>query len=241
MSRRIVGLVIAMSAEARALTGRAQPRAKVVQLGEYACLRVGGVGAGAAERSCAALMEAGASALASVGCAAGLAPDLRPGALVLPAEIRSAHGEVYAADAEWRAALLERLKSQLNPLHGQIVGVDRVIGSAEKRALHQRTGAVAADMESLIVAQAAKRQGLPMIALRVVSDGADYDVPEALLDTIDEFGRPRYGALFGALLQSPGDAGALARLRSSFNAARNTLSRVAGTTDLSFCCPQDDK
>ncbi len=241
MSGRIVGLVVAMSAEARALTGRAQPRAQVVRLGEYACLRVGGVGAGAAERSCAALMQAGAGALVSVGCAAGLVPDVRPGALVLPAEMRSARGEVYPADAEWRAALLEGLKNQINPLHGHIVGVDRVIGSAEKRALHQRTGAVAADMESVIVAQAARRRGLPVIALRVVSDAADDDVPDALLDTIDEFGRPRYGTLTGALLRRPRDVGALARLRRGFNEACNTLSRAAETTGLTFCCPQDDR
>lgn len=238
MNARSIGLVIAMSAEARALTGFAQPTEQVVKIADGAYLRVGGLGATAAERSCVALAEAGVSALVSVGCAAGLTPECRPGALVVPAQVRSAQGEVFSTDMEWRAALLAAFQDRVSPVLEIIAGVDRLIGASEKHALHAATGAVAADMESAAVAREARRYGLPMIAIRVVSDGADDDVPDALLGVIDSFGRPRFGPLLAVLIRNPGAAAALARLRTGFNKACSTLSLVAARTGPEFCFPK---
>ncbi|HSS64938.1 MAG TPA: hypothetical protein VLS27_10915 [Gammaproteobacteria bacterium] len=237
MRVRTVGLVVAMSAEARSLTGRVQPLEQVVRIAEHAYLRVGGVGASAAERSCAALVEAGASALVSAGCAAGLAPECRPGALVVPAEVRSAQGEVFSADAEWRVALVAAAGLRISPLVGAVVSVDRVIGSVEKSALHASTGAIAADMESAAVAREAQRLGLPMISVRVVSDGMDDEFPNSLLDAIDAFGRPRLRPLVNAIVQNPGDAAVLMRSRTGFKKACSTLSLLAANVGPTFCCP----
>ncbi len=235
-----VGLVIAMSAEARAVTGRAQPLARVAKMSESACLRVGGIGARAARLSCDALAEAGAGALLSIGCAAGLTPDATPGTLVLPREMRAVEGQVFPADPDWRQALLEALAGEFSLLSGAIVGVDRVIGSSDKRILRERTGAIAADMESVTVAQEAERRGLPMVALRVISDAANEDVPEALLAAVDAFGRPRYGALLAALVKNPGDVVSVSSLRKGFRQACGTLSRIAAITGPAFCCPHVD-
>lgn len=240
MSAKCVGLVVAMSAEARALTGRRQPAEQVVELADNVFLRVGGMGAAAAEANCLALVEAGAGALASVGCAAGLTPECRPGALVVPAQVRSPQGEVFVTDTAWRTALLAGLSSEFSPLLGGIAGVNAITGAAEKRALKARTGAVAADMESAAVARVARRRGLPMIALRAVSDGPDEDVPEALLGGTDAFGRARFRSVLGALVRGPRDAAALARLRAGFNKACATLSHVVERTGPALCCPQDD-
>jgi adenosylhomocysteine nucleosidase len=237
MSTRTVGLVIAMSTEARALTGRRQPLEQVVKLSERVYLRVGGVGARAAERSCAALVEAGAGALVSVGCAAGLTPECRPGALVVPAKVHSSRGEVLAVDGEWRAALLAALEARFSPLVGDIAGVDHVVGSAEKHHLRAAAETVAADMESAAVAVVAKRLGVPMIAIRAVSDGADDDVPGALPASIDAFGRARLPTLLNAVLRRPGDAAGVMRLRTGFNKACRTLSLVAADAGLTFCWP----
>jgi nucleoside phosphorylase len=226
-----------MSDEARALTGQAQPTEQVVKLTEYAYLRVGGIGPSAAERSCAVLVDAGVSALVSVGCAAGLAPACRAGALMLPAEVLFGQRDAIATDARWRAALLAGLGAGWNPLMENIVGVDRVIGSMEKHGLHATTGAVAADMESAVVAREARRLGLPMIVVRVVSDEVDDSIPEAFLDAMDAFGRPRIRLLLNALIRRPRDAAAVGRLRSGFNKACDTLSQIAARTGPGFCCP----
>lgn len=234
MSERSVGLVIAMSAEARAVTGRDQPTERVLRPSAHVFLRVGGVGAAAAERNCDALLEAGAEALISVGFAAGLSPRSVPGTLAVPEEVRSPGGEVFLSDPNWRTALLAALESGFDLLPGNIATVDTVIGSDDKRALHRSTGAVAADMESAAVAERARRAGLPMIALRVISDGPDDDLPPTLLRAVDRFGRARYASLIGGILRKPGDAAALLRLRKGFNKAFDTLSRLVAVTGPEF-------
>ncbi len=239
MNASSVGLVIAMSAEARALTGNVQPTRQVVRLSPDVFLRVGGVGAKATEQSCAALLEAGADALIGVGCAAGLAAECLPGAVVVAEEVRTERGEIIPTDEAWRTALVAGLGSRFNPFLGTVAGVDGIIGAEQKRALRARTGALAADMESASIAGWARRQGIPMMALRVVSDGPDDAVPPSLLDSVDAFGRPRYGALLAALARRPKDALALARLRGGFNQACRALSRVSATTGLTFCLPRN--
>lgn len=237
MSAGTVGLVVALSAEARALTGRAQPVEQVVEIAERVYLRVGGMGGRAAERSCAALADAGAEALVSVGCAAALARACPPGAVVVPARVHSSRGEAFAVDVQWRTALLAALQSRFCLFLGDIAGVEHFVGSAEKQLLGETTQMVAADMESAAVASEAARLGLPMIAVRAVSDGADDDVPGALPVAVDPFGRPQLVPLLEAVIHRPGDAAGLLRLRSGFKKACRTLSRLAANPGLTFCRP----
>lgn len=228
-----------MSAEARSVTGRAQPTEEVVEIAEHLLIRVGGVGDSAAEKSCVALIAAGANALVSLGCAAGLAPACRPGSLIVPAELVSPQGEIFAVDPGWRAALLAGIQ-EFNPVIGTLAGVDEIIGCSEKHALLTRTGAVAADMESIAVARNARRRGLPMIAVRAISDGPEDALPMSVRSAVDAFGRARYGALLGTLVRRPGDVAALVRLRAGFNSACSTLSQVIEQTGPSLCCPWDN-
>ncbi len=229
-----------MSAEARAVTGRAQPTEEVVEIAEHLLLRVGGVGDVAAERNCVALIAAGANALVSLGCAAGLAPACRPGSLIVPAELQSPQGEIFAVDPGWRAAFLAGTHGFFSPVFGTLAGVDGIIERTEKHALHTLTGAVAADMESIAVARNARRRGLSMIAVRAISDGPEDALPMSVRSAVDAFGRARYGALFGTLVRRPGDVAALARLRAGFNSACSTLSQVIERTGPSLCCPWDN-
>ncbi len=55
-----------------------------------------------------------------------------------------------------------------------------------------------------------------MVALRVISDAANDDVPEALLTTVDAFGRPRYGALLGCPDEKSGRSGCRCELAKRF-------------------------
>ncbi len=61
---------------------------------------------------------------------------------------------------------------------GPVVTVENVVWRAvEKRALGQVTGAIAVDMESVAIAQAAATVGVPFLAIRAVSDRVDEDLP----------------------------------------------------------------
>ncbi len=237
MSTHTLGIVTALSAEARALTGAPQPVARLVRISEKVLMWTGGMGDEAAGRACAALVDAGADALASVGTAAGLAPECRSGTLVLPREILFSNGEILGVDAGWRDALEAALDGRLEVTSGPFAAAETVIDVAGKQALSAQTGAVAADMESLAVAREANRRGIPVLVIRAVSDGPLDEVPAAALCSTDSFGRPRYLPLAWALARHPGDLRPLLRLASGFKTALRTLSAVAAQAGPRLCCP----
>lgn len=66
----------------------------------------------------------------------------------------------------------------VEPQPNEIWSEDRVVvTAAEKRALHQRTGARIVEMEYAAVEAAARRWGVPCRAIKVVSDTAEEDLP----------------------------------------------------------------
>lgn len=63
-------------------------------------------------------------------------------------------------------------------VRGEIFSADRVLVTAvEKRALRNRTGAIAVDMEAAAVRSRAAEWGVPFMCIRVVSDTAADDMP----------------------------------------------------------------
>lgn len=142
----------------------------------------------------------------SCGIAGALAPSLQPGDVVIDGNV----------------VVVERLGQALPHAHrGGIVGSDAIAATAvEKRILHERTGAMAVDMESHVAARVAVRKGLPFAALRVISDRADDDLPPAALVGM----RPDGGMALGAVLAS------LARDRRQLSA----LIRTGRQADMAF-------
>ena len=63
-------------------------------------------------------------------------------------------------------------------VRGEIFSADRVaVTAAEKRALRNRTGAAAVEMEAAAVKNKAAEWGVPFMCIRVVSDTATDDLP----------------------------------------------------------------
>ena len=63
-------------------------------------------------------------------------------------------------------------------VRGEILSVDRVaVTAAEKRALRERTGAAAVEMEARAVEAKAREWGVPFRCVKVVSDLAAEDMP----------------------------------------------------------------
>jgi adenosylhomocysteine nucleosidase len=88
-------------------------------------------------------------------------------------------------------------------------------------------------MESFAVAEVARAGGLPFIAVRVIIDTADDDLPEAVLSAADSAGQVRIGRLLGAIARAPGDLPGLIRLAARYRQAGRSLARVAGARALS--------
>jgi len=143
-----------------------------------------------------------ASAIISFGLAGGLAPGLAPGTKLVAGAVVTEAGARYCGDPVWS----HRLSGALGgAMIADIVGVDApVAGPAEKRAMHSKTGAHAADMESHIAARIAAAHKLPFAAFRVVADPADRQLPHAALVAIKPDGSLALGAIAGSILRDPG-------------------------------------
>lgn len=237
MTRRTVGIVVAMVAEARALTGRSVPVRRPVPVGDDVVLWIGGAGGEAARQGCQALVDAGAVALASIGTAAGLAPDCTPGTLVLPHRVvRPGHAPI-SLDGGWRRALHAIIGKDFAVTEGDVAGTDEVLEPPAKQALYRQTGAASADMESAAVATFSARLQVPLMVVRAVSDGSADAVPAGVLSAVDAFGRPDYGRLLGSLARRPAEISEMLRLAAGFRAACRTLRRLARCAGIRFHCP----
>jgi adenosylhomocysteine nucleosidase len=172
---------------------------------------------GSAERAraeAARLVAEGTAALVSFGLAGGLAPELRPGDLLLPAGVRSTGAAVWSVDPIWRERVHARLVAAgLRPGAGVIVGSERIVANtADKRELFEATGAQAVDMESHEVAAVAAAAGLPFLVIRALADRYDQVIPQVAREALRPDGRMRFQGLLGGLFRERGGAMALIRL-----------------------------
>lgn len=182
---------------------------------------VGGGDPAGAAAAAAFLIARGVAGLVSFGLAGGLDPRLPAGAVLVP-------DAVLAANGRW--ATNPALSAWLGGATGGLVfGDGGILGTAgAKRALWQRTGAIAVDRESAAVARAAAAHGLPFAVLRAVCDPASRDLPHAALVALDNHGRIGALRVAGAVLSRPWQVPALLQLAGDARRARRALlDRVA--------------
>ena len=148
----------------------------------------------------------------SCGIAGALAPALKPGDVVIDGNV----------------IVVERLGQALPLAHrGGIMGHDAIAATAEeKRILHERTGAIAVDMESHVAARVAVRKGLPFAALRVISDSAGDDLPPAALVGMRPDGGMALGAVLASLARNPRQLPALIRTGRQADQAFRSLAQA---------------
>ncbi len=158
------------------------------------------------------------------GYGGGLAPQLRHADLLLVDNFSDASLLAHAAE------LLGSDGVHRGPLKSEMVVID---SAADKAALHAKTGAVAVDMETAAVAEACAAAGVPMLALRVISDDASatLPVPGYLLWDL-ETQKPPIPKLLWHLITHPGRIGPFVRMMKSLAPARarltDTLVKLVG-------------
>ncbi len=164
----------------------------------------------------------GCGGLISFGVAGGLAPNLDPGACVVGSAILSGSSRM-PTDRQWSQRLMQTIP---DAVHGMLVGVPAPIGHPEaKRRLYLRTGAVAVDMESHIVASVAASHGLPCAAIRVITDPAMRALPTSAIAAMRPDGTTNIGAMIRSVMKKPRELPALMRTALDAYAARTTLMR----------------
>jgi adenosylhomocysteine nucleosidase len=211
-------VLVALAQELRSVTPALRaPRGGSVRDGSFGPALALAIGPGGDARR--ALAEHRPSVVVSCGFAGGLDPALSPGDLVLATAVRCAGGDALAAPESLRKVAAAALQGSPRCAQGELVCSTTVAASAgEKRAL-RGTGALAVDMESYPVAQAAREAGVPWLALRAIVDPVDSTLPAFTREARRSYLWPalRYG------LSGPRAAAGLFRLARDARRAGSAL------------------
>ncbi len=225
-SRRVVcvGAVVGLAIERAIL----RARSTAFQAPADLWILTAGASAARAELLAETLISRGATGLISFGIAAGLDPALRPGAVVLAQDVVGPDGMRFATDSVWRDKVATAIGG-MALRGGTMAGTDHMLATIEqKRELHQRTAAVAADMESHGVARAAARRSVPFLVVRAVADPADRVLPPGAVAGLDATGAVRPSGTVTAILSDPLQIPALVGIAADALVALTALWRFAG-------------
>ena len=162
----------------------------------------------------------------SFGLAGGLAPNLKPGDIILATHITGGDGH-HDATLDWHEAIASKLDGMVRLHRGLIAGVDRVMSkSADKAALQAISGALAVDMESHIAAAYAHRHRLPFAALRAICDPATRSLPDIAANALTPDGNVDLPKVLAGVLRRPGQIPALIAAGIDSERAFASLRRV---------------
>jgi len=160
----------------------------------------------------------------SAGFAGGLDEKLRRGHIVMANEVVNLAAERLAVGLNLDSQSLAGMKG----LHvGGLLTVDAILREpAERRRLAEQHQAIACDMESFAIAETCRQQGTPCLAIRIISDAVDDELPpeiEHLLKQRSLAGK--LGAAAGAIFKRLGAAKDLWRLREDALKASDRLAK----------------
>lgn len=162
----------------------------------------------------------GCRGIVSYGVAGGLGPDLRSGDIVVGSEIVGPNGSIPTDDV-WSAWLLSAMPTAV---YGPIAGIDFPISARDSRSeLQRRSGALAVDMESHLIAQLAVANAMRFVALRVVIDAAGRNIPPTALACVSSDGDTSRWRLSRLLLGRPSDTLDVIKLSADWWLARKAL------------------
>jgi adenosylhomocysteine nucleosidase len=216
--------------------------------GRHVVLVISGAGRQAALRATDALILGHRPRwVISAGFCGGLSPEVRRHDIVIADKVTSPGGQVGMASSSWpcsshahedvgMAPTVDLDAARLDPavlvppprVHvGRLLTVGGIVRqSSQKRELGERHQALAVDLESFAVAQTCRRQGVPCLAIRVVSDALEDELPREVERLVrQKTHAARWGAALGAMLNRPGVVKDLYKLKEDALAASDCLGR----------------
>jgi adenosylhomocysteine nucleosidase len=160
----------------------------------------------------------------SAGFGGGLATKLRRNDIVVADRLLNANG--HDLPVELPPGLLAAT-TQPGVHRGTLLTTDRVVRMpSERKALFDRTGALAVDMETFAVAEVCAARHVAFSSIRVVNDTADETLPpdvEHLL--VQKTNAARLGAALGAVCRRPSSAKDMYQLRENALLASGRLAK----------------
>lgn len=139
-------------------------------------------------------------AILSFGVCGGLSPDAAVGQTFIYSNIVSADG-TRECDLPWRRRMFAATHHFSR--HAWSMGEGGADTADERAALFARTGCWIDDDESSTVAVVAHGRGIAFGGLRAVSDGAEDNLPPAVVDALNPDGSDDLEAVFASLVRDP--------------------------------------
>jgi adenosylhomocysteine nucleosidase len=223
------GLVVALPAEAHSLGVHGMHPGDCRRWHD-GWIAVSGMGPHNAMRAAERLLACGIARLANWGVAGALDATLSAGDVLIPDRIRYTHDDPgFATDAAASARLVAALSTALRVRRGALWSTPQPVATpSEKRALAERSGAIAVDMEAAPVAAVALRAKLPFVAVKAICDPAARELPAGIvraLEGADEGWSLRMVAAIA--LGGPGTWRAASALSRDYRRARRSLATAA--------------
>lgn len=171
-------------------------------------------------------------AIISFGLCGGLSPSAQIGQAFIYDKIVTP-GETFFCDAEWRRRLFEATKYYERGCwsDGQFNTANSI---AQREQLFSSTGCWAIDDESYAVAYFASIRKIPFMGLRVVSDGAEDNLPPAVLNALNPDGSDDIQAVISSIISDPEQIPALIKTANEFNLSVAELRTAA--IQVGPCC-----
>jgi nucleoside phosphorylase len=183
-----------------------------------------GIGAPAAASLTGAIHAGGADLLVVCGVGGGLKARHAAGEILAARQVRLAHGDRTAPADERLLAAAERAGATIVDA---FVSVDRIAARAEDKARLTNQGDVL-DMESFALISEARARGMPTVAIRVVGDTVDENLPIDFSRAIGSGGTLDVSRILPEVISHPSRWPALVRFGLS---QRRALNRLAGLLD----------
>lgn len=227
----ITGIVVALPDEISSLTSKKVSKGDCIFINDRTLLTCSGAGSENAAKASQLLIKKGAKRLISWGCAAALKADLKPGDLVLPKTLNTEKQETISIDSSWLDHTLDQL-SALIPLTGLLAESHFIVAdSLDKQTIHNQSGAIALDMESIAIAQTAILHNYPALVIRSIADPVTMSLPKAVSYALNEQGDVILTKLLWFLLTHPNELPGLIKLGLHFKTAKNKLKSVSKHLD----------
>lgn len=193
--------------------------------GRRLVLALSGVGRRNAKRATRMLLAGHRPAwVISAGFSGALQPGLKRGDIVMADSLVEPGGGRLAIDVR----IDQQTLSSTPGLHvGRLLTVDKIVAeSSEKQRLGQKYDALAVDMESWAVAEVCSQEHVRFLAVRVISDTLEEDLPRDLGPLIArQTMAGKVGALTGALWRRPSSFKDMLRLRERALVASDRLAK----------------
>jgi len=165
--------------------------------------------------------------LISFGTAAAISPELGPGDLLLPEEVFM-NGDTFDIHSDLQERLKHfALENGMTVNTSPLLTINNVITSkSEKIQLSRQTRAWAVDMETAIIVKQAREKAIPVLAVRIIIDTLEVQVPELVLKHTDEFGKLSVLSFLLALLTKPGQIPDLLHIARAYSYAAKAMKLI---------------